>query len=214
MRARLLTREFADLYGMRTAPWITSSAPIAESSKWAASRKPADIASSAICAACRDDKAWFDIIEAPCGDSYCIDCLSDLFNSAMKDESLYPPRCCGQNIPFQQISALLEPTLAKEFDAKRAELDTKDRTYCYEPSCSTFITADGILEEVAACPSCARTTCTICKEAAHAGDCPNDTEKQRVVELAQVEGWQRCYSCRRFVELEMGCNHITKQLPL
>jgi hypothetical protein len=30
-----------------------------------------------------------------------------------------------------------------------------------------------------------------------------------VLQTADENGWQRCYSCRRLVELDLGCNHIT-----
>ncbi|PVH71728.1 hypothetical protein DL98DRAFT_387736, partial [Cadophora sp. DSE1049] len=32
---------------------------------------------------------------------------------------------------------------------------------------------------------------------------------QQVLQAADENGWQRCYSCRRLVELDIGCNHIT-----
>jgi hypothetical protein len=30
-----------------------------------------------------------------------------------------------------------------------------------------------------------------------------------VLEAARENGWQRCNNCRRLVELDMGCNHMT-----
>jgi hypothetical protein len=51
----------------------------------------------------------------------------------------------------------------------------------------------------------------VCK-ANHTGDCPEDVGLQQVLDAAQEYGWQRCYNCRRVVELDIGCNHITSVL--
>jgi hypothetical protein len=32
---------------------------------------------------------------------------------------------------------------------------------------------------------------------------------QQALDAAEEHGWQRCFNCRRLVELEIGCNHIT-----
>ncbi|KAL2808002.1 hypothetical protein BJX63DRAFT_410661, partial [Aspergillus granulosus] len=63
--------------------------------------------------------------------------------------------------------------------------------------------------EVATCPDCGHTTCTNCKGRVHTGDCPNDTSMQQLLATAQENGWQRCYSCWRMVELDHVCNHMT-----
>ena len=75
--------------------------------------------------------------------------------------------------------------------------------------CSAFIRVENIENERATCPVCAEVTCTMCKAEAHTGDCPADTALQLVLDTANENGWQRCYGCRRLVELDIGCNHIT-----
>lgn len=208
-QAKIQARKFADMFGMRNPPWKSADQHVAESSKWAASRKPAHLHDTIQCVACGDDAPWFDTIAAPCGDVYCADCLSTLFQSAMTDESLYPPRCCREPIPFAQVKAFLSPTVVELFIEKRVELDTKNRTYCWVPSCSKFIPPTAIADDLGTCPSCARSTCAICKAAGHSGDCPEDKQLQELIGTANQEGWQRCYQCARMVELELGCNHMT-----
>ena len=51
--------------------------------------------------------------------------------------------------------------------------------------------------------------CAICKGALRVGNCPRDEAAQQELRLAQANGWQRCYSCRRVVELNYGCNHMS-----
>lgn len=210
MDLKLLAAKFADLHGLRRPPWdITADIPIAESSRWAVSRKPENLQASGHCVACGDDKAWFDLDAAPCAHEYCSDCLSELFHSAMTDESLYPPRCCGQPILFQRVQPFIAPEVSEAFSEKQVELDARDRTYCFKAHCSTFIPPDRIEDEVGECPSCSGMTCVVCKESAHQGDCPKDFPLQVLLDTANEQGWQRCYSCRRLVDLVQGCNHIT-----
>lgn len=52
-------------------------------------------------------------------------------------------------------------------------------------------------------------TCVICKANAHTGDCPKDTALQLLFNVADHNDWQRCHACRRLVELDIGCNHMT-----
>ncbi|KAH0388043.1 hypothetical protein KCU92_g1140, partial [Aureobasidium melanogenum] len=164
---------------------------------------------SITCVACTNTFPWFDILETPCSHQYCVECLSELFDLSMKDETLYPPRCCRQTIPLDDAKLLLHPKLVRDFQQKSIELDAKDRTYCYDPRCSTFIPAEHITEDVAGCPDCGKRTCVICKAAAHRGDCPRDEDLQQLLQAAEHAGWQRCSSCRRVVDLRSGCNHIT-----
>lgn len=127
----------------------------------------------------------------------------------MTDESLFPPRCCRQQIPMAYVRIFLNSELVQAFEKKKIEFETPNRTYCYLPTCSAFINTQNISGERAACLECGSMTCTMCKGAAHTGDCLNDASLQQVLDTARENGWQRCYSCWRLVELDHGCNHMT-----
>ena len=161
----------------------------------------------ATCTACGDRHHRF--LRTTCDHAYCVDCLAHLFRSSMTDEALFPPRCCGNEMPLDEARPLLGVELAREFAAKSVELSTADRTYCHDQRCSTFIPPATIQGEVGVCPTCARSTCSICKGISHQGDCPQDPGVQAVIDLAQGEGWRRCDGCRRMIELNYGCNHMT-----
>ena len=206
--AKVQAQNYVRMLDMRSQS-VVQHHPKAESSAQAASRKAAYFDKSSRCVACSDDKPWFEVVTAPCGDEYCADCVSLLFETSMTDESLYPPRCCRQPIPLKSAKPFLRSGLAEDFADKSQELDTKDRTYCHAQDCSRFIPSVHINEEIGTCPGCSRRTCTTCKTAAHFGDCPNDTSLQQLLETANSEGWQRCYQCLRVVELDTGCNHMT-----
>ena len=162
-----------------------------------------------ICIACGDESLIRDLITAPCAHHYCKHCLSGLFEHSIRDESLFPPRCCRQPIPIDIAKPILTWSTIQDFEQKSVEYSTACRTYCYDARCAAFIPPDKITGEKATCGECDLITCTICQSAAHEDDCPNDPAYEALLTTAKDEGYQRCYQCRRLVELNTGCNHIT-----
>lgn len=193
---------------------VQSDGPAAaESSAWAASRNNASNTTSGHCTACDSTKPLFDVCQAPCGHSYCQECIQTLFELSITDETLFPPRCCRERIPLQSVKIYLSPLVVQIFEEKSIEFETSDRTYCSQLACSSFIAPANITGEQATCKECGTHTCTICKNSAHNGDCPQDIATQQVLEAAREHGWQRCFNCRRLVELDIGCNHIVYVFP-
>ncbi|KAI0470069.1 hypothetical protein GGR56DRAFT_684038 [Xylariaceae sp. FL0804] len=180
-----------------------------ESSTWAAARPQKTKRSRRQCQACCDVKHFTDLARAPCHHEYCRECLARLFQDAMTDESLFPPRCCQQAIPLERNQIFLTRDLIHKFRAKAVELSTPNRTYCHRPTCSAFIHPSSIRNGMAHCGVCEAQTCTTCKGAAHHGDCPFDESLQQVLQLAQEERWQRCPRCFTMIELHTGCFHMT-----
>ena len=161
------------------------------------------------CVACNMCEEENDMVHVPCGDYYCKHCTIQLFSLSMKDESLFPPRCCRQPIPLELVSIVLGAELQENFEHKAIEFFTADRTYCSQSTCGGFIPPISIKNEKATCPECGLITCTTCKNAEHEGDCPANPEHQALMELAAKEGYQKCYQCKRLVEISTGCNHMT-----
>jgi len=150
---------------------------------------------------------------APCGHFYDINCITNLFQAATRQESLYPPRCCCQIIPLPHVQKHLTQPLLAEFKLKAREFGTMKRVYCAAPACSRFL---GPLSEVSfktyACPSpiCTTVTCGRCRtkyeKSGH--KCTSDAETESVLTLSRASGWSRCPGCTQMIELEAGCNHI------
>lgn len=161
------------------------------------------------CASCMENKPFDQAACAPCDHEYCQGCLQDLFRACLTDESLYPPRCCRQPIILAAVRFFLNPELFHAYEQKKIEYDTPNRTYCFVPTCSTFIQSENIAGDCGKCSDCGTITCTICKAAEHNGDCPADPSTHAVLELAASEGWQMCLHCRRLIQLDTGCYHIT-----
>ncbi|KAI3392256.1 hypothetical protein diail_5944 [Diaporthe ilicicola] len=160
------------------------------------------------CDACWDQKDPSELARAPCRHEYCRECLSTLFQDSMTDESLFPPRCCGQPVPLDENQVFLNADLVQQFRRKASELSSPDRTYCHNRNCSAFIPTVEGGPQVVSCHECGSRTCVACKNLEHSGDCPDDEELQQVLQLARDQRWQRCQNCRRVIELRDGCVHM------
>lgn len=165
------------------------------------------------CIVCGDDFPFVDTLRCPCSHDYCRGCLSNYINKAIDDESIFPPRCCGQPIPLDGVNQIFIPAgIIGKYRAKELEYNSSKRIYCHIPTCSAFIPTQFVRDEVATCIRCQSRTCVICKGPAHNGDCPKDTATTNFLLVAGDNGWKRCYKCRRMVELTHGCNHICRHL--
>lgn len=162
------------------------------------------------CISCNERIHYVRAVYAPCGHDYCQDCAKRLFLNSMRDESLFPPRCCRQAIPLAAVDIFLTAELIECFDEKGVEFSTSNRLYCAWPTCSAFIPPAKIKGDTVICPKCDFWVCTKCKGRTHPGqDCPKDAGFDALVSTASKEGWQRCTRCKRYIELTFGCNHIT-----
>lgn len=179
-----------------------------ESSSWAAGYRTAKFNKKRKvkneCVACSEMQYT---LQLPCQHQYCKTCLRILVSDSTVDESLFPPRCCGQEMPMSLLRPYITTELTAKFEQRAIEFGTPYRTYCY--SCGTFINPDGIQGHQAHCTTCKLDTCMLCKGQFHGGDCPKNPALEQVLRLAQAEGWQQCMSCKTMIERREGCNHIT-----
>lgn len=160
------------------------------------------------CAVCTELVPSTDTIPAPCHHIYCRTCALRLFQDSMTDETLFPPRCCRKEIPLSLVSGFLGLARTQEFEEKAIEFIDLHRTYCSNPSCSKYIFPYAVSSYIGTCSHCSSRTCMHCKRPSHEGDCP-DPEDEELLQLAEREGWRRCFQCRNMIELGTGCNRIT-----
>lgn len=161
------------------------------------------------CEICGDTVQQGMAANLPCGHPYCTDCLRGLFRASFTDESLFPPRCCQQRIVVDIAQEFVTTPDLETFHQKEVEFETPDKTYCCVPTCSTFIPPSKINNDRAVCGACGTVTCSICKAESHKGDCPQDAGTQQLLQVASEQGWQRCFNCKRMIELGFGCYHMT-----
>src|SRR5690349_2340738 len=94
------------------------------------------------------------------------------------------------------------------------ENTSANKMYCPDPKCSQFINLEWVQDKNIPCPKCDVSLCTNCKDYTHTVTCEQhqlrlQEDEGQLVNLAQEQGWKRCSSCRRFVELTHGCHHMT-----
>lgn len=160
------------------------------------------------CVACEDTFSESGVVDLACSaqsHKACKQCLQDMFTMAIQDEASFPPRCC-QEVLLEHVWHALDPDLVRTYQEKEVEYRTMNRIYCIE--CYGFISPENIKEGIASCRKCESKTCGICGERAHSGDCPKDPNIEVTLHLAKKEGWKRCESCHRVIELVYGCNHM------
>ncbi|CAG8089202.1 unnamed protein product [Penicillium olsonii] len=144
-----------------------------------------------------------------CRHEFCLECTRQMFLGAIRDEGLYPPRCCGNVIPPGVAMRVLNYVELHEFSQRALEWTAETRVYCGDPTCSKFIPAHAIKDQHGTCPRCGQQTHLTCQSLAHPGiDCPLDENLPLVLETAEAQGWKRCPHCRTMVELVRGCNHM------
>ena len=172
-------------------------------------KKDTDATEAEQCAACMTTYEADEMIIAPCKHQYCNACLCQLFEESLRDESLFPPRCCRQKIPLSQVRFIIGAKATNKVELKAIEMATTDRTYCSDPNCAAFILPSQVRGNEAFCLKCPTVTCSLCKRPLHGEEnCAASLEHEVLAAAAQA-GWQRCYQCRSLVELHTGCNHIT-----
>lgn len=142
-----------------------------------------------LCQACLDRLPRSETLPAPCGDRYCSGCMTTLFENAIRDEAMYPPRCCGQSMPLDSVRSNIPSELAVTFTKKAMEFETTNRTYCSNSACSQCIPNDRINDDVAVCDVCNQRACSICKGNAHHDDCPEDETTQLTLQLGDTQQW-------------------------
>ncbi|KAJ8075532.1 hypothetical protein PM082_021162 [Marasmius tenuissimus] len=148
---------------------------------------------------------------AACGHYYCRVCLVDLVQACTRDESLYPLRCCKQNLSLPGVLPFLDTKTRINFQIKAREFDIQpnNRLYCTNPVCSTFLGSNTGGKRTVTCTTCFTTMCTGCKKASHLGECTENEAFRQLQALAREEGWQTCPGCRRIIDLHHGCFHMT-----
>ncbi|KAJ6259631.1 hypothetical protein Dda_5269 [Drechslerella dactyloides] len=163
------------------------------------------------CGVCTDYVPATLSVRCPCGHVYCRACLRHLAVMATKDESMYPVKCCKQEVTLDTLINVLPAAECQEYMDAGEEYSTADRVYCTNKACLKFIPSDRSDGYRAVCAVCGTRVCAVCKETEHlSSPCrTTDLGTEAVLNLAAENGWRRCYRCSQMIELRQGCNHMT-----
>lgn len=188
----------------------------AETIQSAAPEEPAE----GECIICADDLPTSELIRPEgCPETepphyYCKGCMKMAFEGALRDEAMFPVRCCPAAGPFNlaQVRHQFDQDFRRRFALREAEMKSRDRIYCHRQTCSAFIRPEDIQGDMATCRACRSDTCVRCKKQHLPGEeCPEvDKDTKDTLELGKAERWQRCPFCTDLVDLHSGCNHVCK----
>ena len=160
-----------------------------------------------VCTPCGTACEISKLVALQCLDYWCDACLERRYRLALKDETMYPPRCCLSAVLLKDVKKHLPKALVRELQARQLELNTKDKTYCHKPTCSEFIAPHSIHNNEAICQKCNARTCKKCRAKWHFGPC-SAGDAAAFMQVASSNDWKRCPTCRRMVEKADGCNHM------
>ncbi|KEQ98413.1 hypothetical protein AUEXF2481DRAFT_26791 [Aureobasidium subglaciale EXF-2481] len=117
------------------------------------------------------------------------------------------------SVPESVAIQALPQEQAKILEKKIRELTTppNQRCYCAKRNCSAFIPpALVFIDDLARCGECGTSTCRLCRASQHEGECAGPSEgDQQAHDQMQKEGYRHCSYCRRMVERNGGCSHMT-----
>jgi hypothetical protein len=160
------------------------------------------------CAGCLELFFIADMMRGNCPHSFCNGCAIHMLQASLKEERMFPPRCCVKELPIQLNRSMFDDETWEQYKEMLVKRADKNRTYCSDANCSKYIHPIDVQNMDAMCGTCKKQTCIICKRPAHLGWCARDHEENLEI-LAKELGWQRCTGCGHLVELKSGCNHIT-----
>lgn len=72
---------------------------------------------------------------------------------------------------------VLPRDLVFEFVDRTEEFETKNKTFCHDPHCTTFIRMRDTTGTLARCQQCGKATCNACKAEWHEGECARNDGK-------------------------------------
>lgn len=175
-----------------------------------------DFSSCIVCTICLTLYPAAEVVVLECGCSHCACCLALQFSnqlSQLDKRSRFGlagnrPKCCSNPIPIEKVDYLLPSALVKSIDSRTAEINSRDRTYCYEESCSTFIADHSIHNGQGFCQKCRKTTCVKCKAKWHFGPCNHGKYFERMLALVESEQWRSCPTCQNAISRIEGCSYM------
>ncbi|KAH7361234.1 hypothetical protein BKA66DRAFT_444801 [Pyrenochaeta sp. MPI-SDFR-AT-0127] len=178
------------------------------------------------CVICGGDESEDELLlEAPCGRHWvCPDDVASYFERATTNESLFPPKCCGQMFLLHEYEDYIPFETAWAYQVKEQgeyAILAKFRIYCANRPCARFLHPTSHVEDpntkitYAICESddCGKVTCVKCKTLLDHGTknhtCQQTEDDAKFKLTATKKGYQECFVCGATVELAEACNHIT-----
>ena len=172
----------------------------------------------AFCGICMDKKAKAEMFKSSCSHSFCLDCIGNHVAAKIRDNVIKvkcPDLACNVVLEPQNCKSFVLSKVIDRWEAALCEssLESK-KIYCPFKDCSALLIDDGQQNVTSAeCPHCHRLFCAQCQVPWHSGlECKSVKGKimdKKFIDLATKEKWQKCPSCKFYVQRTQGCECIT-----
>jgi len=139
----------------------------------------------------------------------CAGCINAYFKAALRNLSIFPPRCCGRRIIPNR--AVITENVRREWEDRIELMDTplEKRLFCANmANCGLFIPLRRVqsTQRLVECKRCGRVTCKLCRFLWRLCVCPGKTLSNRARDRVK---WCPCGECGESVSLlggnEFGC---------
>ncbi|KAI4312096.1 hypothetical protein MLD38_036948 [Melastoma candidum] len=182
-----------------------------------------------------DTKHAFEMIKISegCSHSFCSSCVTTHVETKILTNVAgikCPGLGCGSVIEVGICMGFLKRTLLERWERLRCEAAFAEpqKYYCPFKDCSGMLIVDGeagdpVRLRECECPYCHRLFCASCRVPWHwkytCEDFKSKNANDRgsndvpLKELAQKRKWQRCPTCKFYVERTFGCPHIVCRCP-
>lgn len=154
-----------------------------------------------------------------CDHTVCKDCLSNYFKHEITENKI-PIKC-----PGERCEILVEPSFVMNEFKENEKLLNKYLYFTLQKNdqiswCPTPDCLYGFMWEIDdpkfSCPKCNKSYCLKCKCEYHHGISCNEIEKKEsdkndieFIRLAKLSKFKQCPECKRWIEKQDGCNHMT-----
>ncbi|CAI9097346.1 OLC1v1033746C1 [Oldenlandia corymbosa var. corymbosa] len=178
-----------------------------------------------LCSICVDEKPNTESFYIKgCSHSYCAECMAKYVSSKLQENNTNitcPVVGCGGILELQDCRSILPSQVFDRWGDALCEamILASEKFYCPYKDCSALLVDERIggCEPVrnTECPYCRRMFCAMCRVPWHTGFSCDEFQKLNADEremgdillmnLAKDKNWQRCPSCRIFVQKSAGC---------
>ncbi|KAJ7963351.1 RBR-type E3 ubiquitin transferase [Quillaja saponaria] len=179
-----------------------------------------------LCTICMDRKTGRHMLSInECNHFFCTDCISKHVAAKVQKNNLkvYCPGInCNVELKPEYFSSIVPQEVLVRWETALCEssIPGSEKFYCPFKDCSALLVDDGgTVVTCSECPYCNRLFCAQCKVPWHAeSTCEMFKRMKRIrggydmdqmaINLASMENWRRCPSCKFYVERSSGCEHI------
>ena len=169
-----------------------------------------------LCMICQNPLNRISIIAVPeCMDSFCKDCLHEYIKLRIEESQVLSMPCpnheCRVEINELTIKSLISSDLYEKYLTFRSNEELSRDPFvrwCPKPDCKGY-DIGSLKKNQLVCNVCEYNFCYYCSEAWHPKEkCKAGADKE-MDQWAKSHGLKYCPNCRRKVEKNLGCDHMT-----